>query len=182
MLNLGRTEKGEVVAMIKNAALLCLLALGLAGSISGQEGAVPTGIPHMEHVFVVMMENHGYYQAIDNLNERYLNKLISKGKVNLASNYFAVGHPSLTNYLEIVGASVATMPPIGVAQTALRIYRVESLMPTITRTELRALRNLRSPSRLAPFALSRVLERMPRRLRLTTGTRSGPQLPQTDRL
>ena len=27
------------------------------------------------------------------------------GKVNLATNYFAIGHPSLTNYLEVVGGS-----------------------------------------------------------------------------
>ena len=52
-----------------------------------------------------MMENHGYYQVIDNPNELYLNNLIANKKVNLATNYFAVGHPSLTNYLEIVGGS-----------------------------------------------------------------------------
>jgi hypothetical protein len=34
-----------------------------------------------------------------------LNSLIASKKVNLATNYFAVGHPSLTNYLEIVGGS-----------------------------------------------------------------------------
>jgi len=31
--------------------------------------------------------------------------LIGIKQVNLATNYFAVGHPSLTNYLEIVGGS-----------------------------------------------------------------------------
>ena len=52
-----------------------------------------------------MMENHGYQQVIGNPNEAYLNSLITNGQVNLATNYFAVGHPSLTNYLEIVGGS-----------------------------------------------------------------------------
>ena len=52
-----------------------------------------------------MMENHGYQQVINNPNEPYLNSLIANHKVNLATNYFAVGHPSLTNYLEIVGGS-----------------------------------------------------------------------------
>jgi len=69
------------------------------------DGAVPKGIPHLDHVFVIMMENHGYYQVINNPNEPYLNSLINNGNVNLATNYFAVGHPSLTNYLEIVGGS-----------------------------------------------------------------------------
>ena len=65
----------------------------------------PGGIPHLDHVFVIMMENHGYQQVINNPNEPYLNSLIANKKVNLATNYFAVGHPSLTNYLEIVGGS-----------------------------------------------------------------------------
>lgn len=51
------------------------------------------------------MGNHSYDQVVGNPNEPYLNGLISSGKVNLATNYFAVGHPSLTNYLEIVGGS-----------------------------------------------------------------------------
>jgi hypothetical protein len=66
---------------------------------------IPKGMPHMDHVFVIMMENHGFYQVINNPNEPYLNSLISGKNVNLATNYFAVGHPSLTNYLEVVGGS-----------------------------------------------------------------------------
>jgi phosphatidylinositol-3-phosphatase len=91
--------------MIRKAAILGLLALGLSTLVSAQESRVPQGIPHLDHVFLIMMENHGYYQVIGNPNEPYLNGLISGKKVNLATNYFAVGHPSLTNYLEIVGGS-----------------------------------------------------------------------------
>jgi phosphatidylinositol-3-phosphatase len=56
-------------------------------------------------VFVIMMENHGYEQVVGNPNDPYLNSLITTKQVNLATNYFAVEHPSLTNYLEIVGGS-----------------------------------------------------------------------------
>ena len=91
--------------MIKKAASLCLLAAGLTGIVSAQEKDVPKGIPHLDHVFVIVMENHGFQQIIGNRNEPYLNNLINSGKVNLATNYFAVGHPSLTNYLEIAGGS-----------------------------------------------------------------------------
>ena len=94
--------------MKNKVALLCLLAVCFAGTAFGQsepEGSVPKGVPHLDHVFVIMMENHGYQQVIDNPNEPYLNSLIANKKVNLATNYFAVGHPSLTNYLEIVGGS-----------------------------------------------------------------------------
>jgi phosphatidylinositol-3-phosphatase len=91
--------------MFKKAAALGLAFSLLAAPMFANEGDVPKGVPHLDHVFVIMMENHGYQQVIDNPNEPYLNSLITSKKVNLATNYFAVGHPSLTNYLEIVGGS-----------------------------------------------------------------------------
>jgi phosphatidylinositol-3-phosphatase len=91
--------------MLRRAAVLGLLAGALASTGFAQESYVPKGVPHLDHVFLIMMENHGYEQVIDNPNEPYLNGLIANKKVNLATNYFAVGHPSLTNYLEIVGGS-----------------------------------------------------------------------------
>ena len=89
--------------MKKKAAVLCLLAASVAGVASAQQGAVPKGVPHLDHVFVIMMENHAYAQVIGNPNDPFVNKYAKQ--VNSATNYFAVGHPSLTNYLEIVGGS-----------------------------------------------------------------------------
>lgn len=89
---------------LKSAAAL-LAASSLVSPAFANESAVPKGIPHLDHVFLIMMENHGYFQVIDNPNEPYLNGLIADKKVNLATNYFAIGHPSLTNYLEVVGGS-----------------------------------------------------------------------------
>jgi len=91
--------------MLKKVAALGLSFVLLSAPMFAHEGDVPKGIPHLDHVFVIMMENHGYQQVINNPNEPYLNSLITNKKVNLATNYFAVGHPSLTNYLEIVGGS-----------------------------------------------------------------------------
>ena len=91
--------------MNRKAAMVCLLAAGMAASATAQEKEEPRGIPRMDHVFVILMENHGYQQIVGNPDEPYLNSLIANKKVNLATNYFAVGHPSLTNYLEIVGGS-----------------------------------------------------------------------------
>jgi hypothetical protein len=80
---------------------VCLLA---AASLAlAEEGPVPTGMPPLDRVFVIMMENHGYGQVMNNPNLPYINSLA--GLANLGTNYFAVGHPSLTNYLETVGAS-----------------------------------------------------------------------------
>ena len=90
---------------LKNAALVLGAGALCASFALAQEDHVPSGIPRLDHVFVIMMENHGYQQVIDNPNEPYLNSIIANKKVNFATNYFAVGHPSLTNYLEIVGGS-----------------------------------------------------------------------------
>ena len=91
--------------MLKQTTTLALTAGVLVTGAFAQRNEVPTGIPHLDHVFLIMMENHGYQQVFGNPNEPYLNGLIKSGKVNLATNYFAVGHPSLTNYLEVVGGS-----------------------------------------------------------------------------
>jgi hypothetical protein len=74
-----------------------------AGSGFAAEGPSPSGIPHLDHVFVIMMENHGYGQVVGNPNLPYINDLI--GSANTGTNYFAIAHPSSTNYLEVVGGS-----------------------------------------------------------------------------
>jgi phosphatidylinositol-3-phosphatase len=89
--------------MIKRAAILCLLAAAVATTASAQEGEVPKGIPHLDHVFVIMMENHGYDQIVGNPDTPFANSYAKSA--NSATNYFAVAHPSLTNYLEVVGGS-----------------------------------------------------------------------------
>src|SRR5579862_4680429 len=80
------------------------LLASIAGVAFANEGPVPTGMPRLNHVFVIMMENHSYQQIAGNETMPYINSLIN-GKASVAMNYFAVGHPSLTNYLEIVGGS-----------------------------------------------------------------------------
>ncbi len=57
----------------------------------------------IDHVFVIMMENHGYNEIIGSPYMPFTNE--EAAKANLAKKYFAVAHPSLTNYLEVVGGS-----------------------------------------------------------------------------
>jgi hypothetical protein len=83
------------------AALVGIAAFSTPGF--ADEGAVPRGVPHLDHVFVVLMENHGFDQVIGNPSAPFMN--LYARRVNLALNYFAVAHPSLTNYLEVVGGS-----------------------------------------------------------------------------
>jgi phosphatidylinositol-3-phosphatase len=88
---------------VKKTAFAIGLFVALAGTMPAQEGPVPKEIPHLDHVFVIMMENHGYSQILQNPNAPFINRYARRA--NLASNYFAVAHPSLTNYLEVVGGS-----------------------------------------------------------------------------
>ena len=82
---------------------LCLVALAFVAAASAQEGAVPKGVPKLDHVFIIMMENHGFSQLVGNPDTPFANELARSG--NTATNYFAIAHPSLTNYLEVAGGS-----------------------------------------------------------------------------
>jgi len=89
--------------MRKTIAAFGVLAAAISANLYAVEGSVPTGIVHLDHIFFIMMENHGYDQIIGNPNEPYANYLAQTG--NLATSYYAVAHPSLNNYLEVVGGS-----------------------------------------------------------------------------
>jgi len=89
--------------MKKKATTLCLLATALVSAMFAAEGPVPGGVPDLDHVFLIMMENHGYLQILNNPNAPFINHLAKTA--NSATNYFAIAHPSLTNYLEVVGGS-----------------------------------------------------------------------------
>lgn len=90
--------KKTVLALLAGVATASVAATAFA-----HEGPMPYGIRHLDHVFLIMMENHGYAEVIDNPSMPFTNRLAKRAA--LATNYFAVAHPSLTNYLEIVGGS-----------------------------------------------------------------------------
>jgi hypothetical protein len=93
----------EKLHMKRTLTVLAALGLGLAATMFADEDRTPDGIPHLDHVFVIMMENHSYGQILNNPDAPYANQLARSA--NLATNYFAIAHPSLTNYLEVVGGS-----------------------------------------------------------------------------
>jgi len=90
--------------MIKDA----LLATGLTATVLSTQTFAHRDnahqmIPKLDHVFMIMMENHSYSGILNNSDAPFINQLAKTA--NLATNYFAVGHPSLTNYLEVLGGS-----------------------------------------------------------------------------
>ena len=102
-------HRQEIIILKKHATLkksiaaLALLGTTLATPVFAHEGRVPEGVHHLDHVFVIVMENHHISQILGNPNATFITNYAASA--NLADNYYGVGHPSLTNYLEIVGGS-----------------------------------------------------------------------------
>ena len=69
-------------------------ARGPAGAAAGDRAS---------RVFVIVLENREYGQVIGASEAPYLNRLARRG--TLATHYFAISHPSLPNYLAIIGGS-----------------------------------------------------------------------------
>ena len=88
---------------LRHSLLAAAVAVSVGGTALAKTGPVPEGVRHLDHVFLILMENHGFAEVIGNPNMPYTNHLAATSA--LAANYFAVAHPSLTNYLEIVGGS-----------------------------------------------------------------------------
>jgi phosphatidylinositol-3-phosphatase len=62
------------------------------------------GIPNLNHVFLIMMENHSYAEVLNNApTTPYLNSLANSA--GNAVNYSTNIHPSLPNYMEVVAGS-----------------------------------------------------------------------------
>jgi hypothetical protein len=93
----------EKTKRMKSGIVSLITTVLTAGVGFAAEGPVPSGMQHLDRVFLIMMENHGYSQIVNNPNLPYTNTLISLA--NTATNYYAIAHPSSTNYLEIVGGS-----------------------------------------------------------------------------
>jgi hypothetical protein len=53
--------------------------------------------PALDHVFVIMLENHSKSSVIDDVNAPYLTSLAHD--YGMADNYYGVTHPSMPNYL-----------------------------------------------------------------------------------
>jgi phosphatidylinositol-3-phosphatase len=82
-------------------AAVAALGVGIANAVELQ---VPqSGFGRLDHVFLIMMENQTDTDIINNPNAPFINAYLNVA--NQATNYFAVGHPSAPNYLEIVGGS-----------------------------------------------------------------------------
>ena len=97
-----RVFHGAVQRWFRAALGFGMLLGALAGG-TGSTAQAAGSVPSFDHIFTIMMENHSYNEIIGNSQAPYINGLASH--YGLATNYFAVAHPSLPNYLAATGAS-----------------------------------------------------------------------------
>src|SRR5438309_4112394 len=60
-------------------------------------------VPHYDHIFVIVEENHGFTDVIGNPAAPNLNALANQ--FGLATDYFGISHPSEPNYMAMLGGS-----------------------------------------------------------------------------
>jgi hypothetical protein len=77
--------------------------VGAAGLAPAPLTRPASSVGQLDHVFMVYMENKGFSDIVGSPNAPYLNGLI--GNYGLASNYYALTHPSDPNYYPIIGGS-----------------------------------------------------------------------------
>jgi len=83
--------------------LAAAAALAHAAGYAEQAALPQSDFGQLDHVFLIMMENQTNTDIIGNPNAPFINAYAKIA--NSATNYFAVGHPSAPNYLEIIGGS-----------------------------------------------------------------------------
>src|SRR5438552_17262397 len=88
------------IKWLQRAAATCLV-LGLLAACTGStDGHIDVGVASPRHVFVIVMENKSYDVA---LSGQFTASLAAK--YGLASNYHAITHPSVPNYLALTSGS-----------------------------------------------------------------------------
>ena len=110
MPTITKNRRAKAAALAAAVALTGLASTGAAAPADARtpaNAAAPSegqGANGPDHVFVIMMENHGYDQVIGNTADApYINSLAQR--YNTATNYQGVTHPSLPNYLASISGS-----------------------------------------------------------------------------
>ncbi len=90
-------------------AVFCLALIAVDCGTSRSSGSAPlpvAGNKHINHVVVVVEENHSFSDVIGNSAMPYLNSLASK--YGLAAQYYGDTHPSIGNYFMLTTGQIIT--------------------------------------------------------------------------
>ncbi len=105
------TRVGTLPALVFTLLIAVATAAGAQLASPSSTAAEPgsTAIPpgaQVNHVFIVMEENHRYDSVIGNPDMPYLNSLAKT--YSLAQGYFANTHPSIGNYFMLTTGQIIT--------------------------------------------------------------------------
>ena len=89
-------RRTSIAAALIAAGGLASIASGMAVAAPSPREDHPQG-PPLDHVFVIMLENHSQSSVIGDANAPFLNSLAARYTV--ADHYYGVTHPSMPNYL-----------------------------------------------------------------------------------
>ena len=94
-----------LLALAAGAAAVAAISIAPASASPAPASSSPLAAtsPHYDHVFVIVEENHGYTDMIGNPAAPNFNALAAQ--YGLATNYYAVTHPSEPNYVALLGGS-----------------------------------------------------------------------------
>lgn len=99
---MARPARVALTLAVATAAWLTVAAPG-ASAAGTAAGTATNAVPHYDHVFVVVEENHGFSDVIGNPAAPNLNALAQQ--YGVATDYYAVSHPSEPNYVAMLGGS-----------------------------------------------------------------------------
>ncbi len=82
---------------------LVITLAGCAAPFQGKTSVSSKPVPRYDHIFLIVMENHDYDGIIGSKDAPHLNAFANT--YGLATNYWAVSHPSEPNYVAMIGGS-----------------------------------------------------------------------------
>lgn len=68
---------------------------------SSEEDPVISTFPKPDHVVIVILENHEYFQVVGSLEAPYINSLVKDTYTTLFTRSYIIEHPSQPNYLDL---------------------------------------------------------------------------------
>ena len=83
-----------------------VLLLGTAAAPAARPDS--PNVQHLQHVFVIMMENTGIEALLNNPNAPWINQAVQT--YGVAGNYYGVTHPSQPNYIAATAGTRAGVP------------------------------------------------------------------------
>lgn len=105
-------------SLLLGLVAVAVLQIGCGGGSSSGSSGSSGNVPRLDHVFVVVEENHSFGDVVGNSNMPYINGLIAANA--LATQYYSDAHPSLPNYFMLtVGAGTSITGGDGDAYTGV---------------------------------------------------------------